>query len=117
MKRKNDYSCIVFFENERPKKWKYVHRLNGFAKFLDQKHRGWKYFNVYNRRQGEFLKRFYPGNSIPQFLGLLLLLVLLYQPLNSTFDISTFGLSSFNNDFNNSATIATLQQEGGRPWL
>jgi len=69
LKKKNDYSVIVFFENEsRPKKWEYVHKLNGFSLFLSKKHPTWEYMNVYNRRSGEFMKRLHRGNFIPAFI-------------------------------------------------
>ena len=67
---KNDYTCIVFFavHPARSKKWTYVHNLNKFSKFLNGDHPGWLYINVYERRSGKYLKRFYPGNFIPYFL-------------------------------------------------
>ena len=69
MGHKNDYSVTAFFPSGKPKKWKFVHRLNDFASnFLDKKHSDWKYFNVYDRRTGAYLKRFYKGNVIPDFL-------------------------------------------------
>ena len=46
-----------------------VHKLNGFAMFLDKEHSEWKYFNVYDRRTRQYLKRFYKGNLIPDFLS------------------------------------------------
>lgn len=65
----NDYSVTVFFPSEKPKKWGFVHRLNFFASnFLDKKHSEWKYFNVYDRRKGIYLKQFYKGDFIPDFL-------------------------------------------------
>ncbi|MAX71362.1 MAG: hypothetical protein CMC76_09725 [Flavobacteriaceae bacterium] len=69
LKNKNDYSVIVFFENSpKPKKWAYVHKLNGFAMFLDKKHSDWLYMNVYNRRSGQFMKQIKKGTFIPQTL-------------------------------------------------
>ena len=66
---KNDYSVIVFLENEsKPKKWNYVHKLNGFSMFLNNSHPTWKYMNVYERRTSKFLKQFHKGNFIPPFL-------------------------------------------------
>ena len=127
MKHKNDYSCIAFFDNGKPKKWQYVHKLDGFVKFLNEKHQGWKYLNVYERRTGNYLKRFYPGNHVPPFLVLITLILSLSclaitkqaKPLNSTFSKTTFSVNpypmkttfskpTFINGFNNSATIPTL---------
>jgi hypothetical protein len=68
MGHKNDYSITVFFKTGLPKKWSFVHKLDGFASFLDSKHKDWQYFNVYDRRNGKYLKRFYKGNLIPDFL-------------------------------------------------
>lgn len=65
---KNDYSIVVFFESQKPKKWNFVHKLNGFSKFLDGKHPTWLYINVYNRRNRAYLMRFYKGNIIPDFI-------------------------------------------------
>ncbi|MBA4275309.1 MAG: hypothetical protein C0430_00900 [Flavobacterium sp.] len=67
--KKNDYSVIVFFENEpKPKKWNYVHKLNGFSMFLNKEHSSWAYMNVYERRTGKYLKRFHKGNFVPPFI-------------------------------------------------
>ena len=67
--KKNDYSVIVFFENEpKPKKWNYVHKLNGFSMFLNKEHTGWAYMNIYERRTGKYIKRFHRGNFIPPFI-------------------------------------------------
>jgi hypothetical protein len=132
MQHKNDYSCVVFFADGSPKKWTYVHKLSGFIKFLNEKHKGWKYCNVYDRRTAKYIRRFYPGNLVPNFLSVLLVLLILSasqaqdpRPLNSTFNNSylkrslsglltfkdTFG--TFNNGFNNTATISTHLQKKG----
>ncbi|SFE98683.1 hypothetical protein SAMN05216283_102310 [Sunxiuqinia elliptica] len=68
MKQKNDYSVVVFLSTGEVKKWTYVHKLSGFVQFLDNKHSEWIYMNVYNRRNRKYLKRFYKGNSAPDFL-------------------------------------------------
>lgn len=68
MKHKNDYTCIVFYGSQQSKKWTYVHRLSGFAKFLDSSHPGWIYFNVYDRRTRSFKRRIYKGNIVTDFL-------------------------------------------------
>ncbi|GAA4914336.1 hypothetical protein GCM10023313_17110 [Mucilaginibacter defluvii] len=68
MPHKNDYSCIVICDTGEVKKWTYVHGLYGFSKFLNEKHPGWHYFNVYNRRTREYLARFSPNDFIPQFI-------------------------------------------------
>jgi hypothetical protein len=68
MAHKNDYSVIVFFDGEKPKKWTYVHKLTDFSSFLDKDQPGWKYMNVYERRTAKFLKRFYSGKPLPDFI-------------------------------------------------
>ncbi|MBN2747566.1 MAG: hypothetical protein JXR34_12635 [Bacteroidales bacterium] len=68
MQHKNDYSVVVFLSTGEVKKWSFVHKLNGFVQFLDNKHSDWLYMNVYDRRSRKYLKRFYKGNSIPDFL-------------------------------------------------
>ena len=65
---KGQYSVIVFFDSQNPKKWAYVHKLNVFALFLNGKHPEWLYFNVYDRQKGVFLKRFYKKDYVPAFL-------------------------------------------------
>lgn len=139
MGHKNDYSVVVFFQSGNPKKWKFVHTLNSLSRFLHKNHPGWKYFNVYDRKTGQYLKRFYNGNFIPAFLSMLILFgTFLYgshfhfsNPLNSTFnnfrellgcDWLTFNyychslgqhLGTFTNGFNNTATIWTLSKQKG----
>lgn len=69
-KPKNDYSVIVFLENQnRPKKWQYVHKLNGFSMFLNKEHSTWEYMNVYDRRTRKYLRRFKKGDFVPPFLN------------------------------------------------
>jgi hypothetical protein len=68
MGHKNDYSVTAFLSNKKAVKYKFVHKLDGFAIFLNQKHSAWVYMNVYDRNTGEYLKRFYRGNFIPAFL-------------------------------------------------
>ena len=68
-KKKNDYSAIVFLDNEKTvKKWEFVHKLNGFSMFLEKSHPTWDYMNVYERRTRKYLKRFKKGDFIPPFL-------------------------------------------------
>lgn len=114
MRHKDDYTCIAFYDTEKPKKWQYVHKLKGFADFLNSKHPGWKYFNVYDRRKGDFLKRFYPNSLVPEFLLCFLIFLGLNNTLKSTFDKATFGSPTFIYGFNNTATIPTpLNEKGG----
>lgn len=105
MAHKNDYTCIVYFPGEQPKKWSYVHNLWGFSQFLNQSHSTWLYFNVYERRTGKYIKRFYRTNIVPPFLALIFLVGI--NTLNSTFNFSpSFSFFfTFINDFNNTATI------------
>ncbi|MCW3071118.1 MAG: hypothetical protein JWO44_1008 [Bacteroidetes bacterium] len=68
MAHKNDYSVVVFFPDFTPKKWQFVHRLNTMANHLNEKHPSWIYMNIYNRREGRFIKRFYKEDVIPEFV-------------------------------------------------
>lgn len=69
LKKKNDYSVIVYFEEgTKPKKWTYVHKLNGFKMFLTKEHPTWQYMNVYNRRTRAFMRRFQRDAFIPPFI-------------------------------------------------
>jgi hypothetical protein len=65
----NDYSVTAFFPSGEPKKWGHVHKLNTIVRYLDKTYPDWKYMNVYDRRNGNYLKRFYKGNFIPEFLS------------------------------------------------
>ena len=66
---KNDYSVIVFLDGEKSvKKWQYVHKLNGFALFLNNSHPTWDYMNVYERRTGKYLRRFKKGDFVPTYI-------------------------------------------------
>lgn len=96
MAHKNDYSVVAFFsDNTSPKRWTYVHRLYGFSQFLNKKHPAWRYINVYDRRNGNFIKRFYREQFIPDFLLVLFFL---------TFSITDLHYTLLNG-FNNTATI------------
>ena len=68
MGHNNDYSVIAFFPNEKPKKWKFVHKIRGIMKYIDKTFPSWLYINVYDRKTRKFLKRFYRGSSVPDFL-------------------------------------------------
>jgi len=68
---KNDYSLIVFDRlNRQICKIEFCHKLSSASSWLSgsKKYSDWNYFNVYDRRTGEFLKRFYKDNFIPAFL-------------------------------------------------
>ena len=107
MAHKNDYSCIVYFgKDEKPKKWTYVHTLDKFANFLNTSHSSWTYFNVYERRTGKYLKRFYKGNFIPYFLPLILSVCLFF--FLSFNKPSLHSSHTFINGFNNTVTIWIL---------
>jgi hypothetical protein len=87
------YACFAFFPNGNVKRWKYVRDLKSFAQFLTKDHSSWKYFNVYDKGTKQYLKRFYPGNSIPKTLGLLALVLLTHKfTFGKTFN-KTFKLS------------------------
>ena len=125
------YACFAFFPDGSVKRWKYVRDLASFAQFLNKSHSSWKYFNVYDKGTKGYLKRFYPGNAVPKVLTLVLVfgLSLLTQEFTfgSTFktfallekpnlENTTFSKTTFNNGFNNPATILTLKPSvpGGR---
>ena len=112
MPHKNDYTCIFFYKDGKPKKWEFVHSLSKFVVFVNDKHPGWDYMNVYDRRTSKYLKRFYPNNIIPYFLSLFPIVLVLHFFL--TFNNNP-SRSSFTNDFNNTATISNCKYKGGSP--
>jgi hypothetical protein len=115
MAHKNDYTCIVFYKDDKPKKWGFVHGLSQFIEFINEKHSGWIYINVYDRRTGKFLKRFYQGNVIPYFLTFIPFAIILYFFL--TFNSSP-SITFAYYDIYNRCTIPTLILKiGGAPWL
>jgi hypothetical protein len=120
------YECTAFFPSGFPKKWKYVTNLESFSLFLSKDHSEWKYFNVYEKGTKQYLKRFYPGNAIPKVLGLVLVLGISLLTQKFTSNKTTFKervaflipmkntssettSNTYNNGFNNPATILTLQ--------
>ena len=68
MRHKNDYSAIVFFETQKPKKWAFIHKLSTFRNFLDKQHSSWEYMNVYDRRNKTFLRRLHKDEVTPDFI-------------------------------------------------
>lgn len=106
MQHKNDYSCIAYFPDGKPKKWGFVHKLNGFSLFLTKSHPTWLYFNVYDRRTRKYLKRFYKGNFVPDFLILIALLLTPFFFL--TFNNLTLSNLTFINGIYKTATIPNL---------
>jgi len=70
MRHKNDYSIIVFFDdNTKPKKWSFIHKLSTTRRnFLDVKHVNWIYVNVYDRRKRTFIKRLAKEDVFPDFI-------------------------------------------------
>lgn len=67
-KHDRDYTIIAFLESGEPKKWEYVDKLNSIAMHLNKMHPTWKYFNVYDRRTAQYLKRFKKNDYVPAFL-------------------------------------------------
>jgi hypothetical protein len=67
MVHKNDYTVIAFYSDKNPLKWRFVHSIRSIVPLLN-KHGAWAYFNVYDRRTGKYLRRFYPSNVISTFL-------------------------------------------------
>lgn len=65
LKNKNDYTCIFFFDGRTPVKYTFVHNVYGLTQTVFKKFGEYKYVNVYVRRTGVYLKRFYYGNFIP----------------------------------------------------
>ena len=108
MEHKNDYTCIVFYKSGKPKKWHFVHGLSKFVVLLNQNHPDWQYINVYERRTGTYLQRFYPNSQIPYFLTLLIIAISLHFFL--TFN-NKQHLSPCLYGFNNTTTIRN--QKGG----
>lgn len=68
MRQSNRYSVIVFFENEKPKKWQYVDKLSSIKIHLDKEHSKWLYMNVYMRKTRAFLKRLKNSDYIPDYI-------------------------------------------------
>jgi len=120
MGHKNDYTCITYFEHSKPKKWSYVHKLDGFIQFLNSKHKDWKYVNVYERRTRKYLTRIYPGMVVKPFLGLVFVALISsflrsFRPLNSTFNNGSSFSGSPLYGLNNTTTTSTaffVKKEG-----
>lgn len=65
--KRNDYSVSVFNAHGFLAKYQYVGNLYKFSLFLNDKYPNWDYINVYARRSGRYLIRFYKGNFIPPY--------------------------------------------------
>lgn len=71
MAHKNDYSCIIFEDTKLLGKSTFVHNLYKYSIWLtrSKNYSNWTYINVYDRRNGNFIKRFYRTDRfIPVFL-------------------------------------------------
>lgn len=66
-KRKNDYSVSVFGTGGFLCKYIYVGNLYKMSLFLNEKFPSWEYMNVYARRSGRYLMRYYRGQYIPAY--------------------------------------------------
>lgn len=59
------YSVIIFFEDGRwPWKWKKVVSLWKVKKWLSDRRLPWLYFNIYDGKTGQYLRRVYPSDWI-----------------------------------------------------
>lgn len=70
-KKDNNYTITVFTkENQFLIKLEFVHNLYKTSQWLSssQNFKNWYYFNVYDRRTKQFLKRIYKNEFIPPFL-------------------------------------------------
>ena len=65
LKRKNDYSCVAYQGSQKVGFMKYVHKITDYVSYLDKEKVEWSVINVYSRRSGEFIKRFYKDDVIP----------------------------------------------------
>lgn len=66
-KRKNDYSVSVFGTGGFLCKYVYVGNVYKFSQFLDDKFPDWEYMNIYVRRSGRYLMRYYRASFIPAY--------------------------------------------------
>lgn len=57
--KKNDFTIIAFYEDRKPIKWTYVHTIDHRVFSRLSQYGKLKYFNVYDRREGFYIKRFY----------------------------------------------------------
>ncbi len=64
MKKKNDYTCIIFLNTGRIMRMPYVHNLYKLHIWLIQKNILYDYINVYNRRTRNFIIRINNGDFI-----------------------------------------------------
>ena len=64
-KKKNDYSVSTYQGSKKGPSFPHVHKLSSLVKWLDQINIEWSVLNVYSRRSGDFLRRFYKDDMIP----------------------------------------------------
>lgn len=68
-KNKNDYTITIWNGRNRLGKMVFVHNLYAASLWLSNSRTyvSWTYINVYARRSGRYLGRFYKGNFIPAY--------------------------------------------------
>ncbi len=57
-KNDNDYSCIWFFSNRQPIKWRYVHNVFKACQDVKRLHGSFNFVNVFVRRGGKKLRQY-----------------------------------------------------------
>ncbi len=64
-KRKNDYSVAVYNGSAKGPTIPHVHKISKLTAWLEEKKIPWSVINVYSKRSGVFLRRYYKGDPIP----------------------------------------------------
>ena len=63
-KNRNDYSVTAYLGSKKVNSMKYVHNLISYVNWLDKNNLEWSVLNVYERRSGSFIRRFYKDDLL-----------------------------------------------------
>jgi hypothetical protein len=64
LKNSNDYTVTAYQGSRKVNTMRFVHDVRSYAQWLDRNKLEWSVLNVYNRRNREFITRFYKGQNI-----------------------------------------------------
>ena len=63
-KNRNDYSVTAYCGSRKINSMKYVHNIISYTDWLAKNNLAWSVLNVYERRSGSFIRRFYKNDLL-----------------------------------------------------
>ncbi|MEQ9221067.1 MAG: hypothetical protein RLO17_23635 [Cyclobacteriaceae bacterium] len=65
-KNRNDFTCVAYQGSRKTAYMKYVNKLTDFVSWMEKEKKEWSVINVYARRSGDFIVRYYRDDIIPK---------------------------------------------------